>query len=335
MEWVKNIFVNTAENRARMFWRISVQLGLFVLFSFLASIVLTFAYRKMADVEAGASVSQSQLMEFVVNNLYAMSLYTLLTGGAICVSVWVAIRIMDRRRIADYGLNLSKRWWEEFWFGILVGGGLIALVFGFELAAGWITVDAVLAGSPGKIVAGLTVLAFNFIFVGFYEEFISRGYHLTNFAQGFRGILGARGSILLGMVLSAGIFGIAHIGNPEATVMTSVNIMVVGVILLGLGYVFTGRLAIPIGMHITWNFFQGAVFGFPVSGRTGSWAKVFTITQHGNPVWTGGKFGPEGGLIGTIAVLIGAGVIIWWLKYKDGKVGLATEIARYEQTDEL
>ncbi len=61
----------------------------------------------------------------------------------------------------------------------------------------------------------------------------------------------------------------------------------------------TGELAFPIGLHIAWNFFQGNVFGFPVSGTT-STTSLIAIEQGGPEIWTGGVFGPEAASWGSL-----------------------------------
>ena len=104
-----------------------------------------------------------------------------------------------------------------------------------------------------------------------------------------------------------------------------------GGIFLGMGYVLTGSLAIPIGTHITWNFFQGNVFGFPVSGTTFFPVTFAAIEQSGPDAWTGGSFGPEGGLMGLLAILLGILAVAVWVRLRYGKLTLFTDIARYHR----
>jgi hypothetical protein len=97
--------------------------------------------------------------------------------------------------------------------------------------------------------------------------------------------------------------------------------------MLGFGYVLSGELAIPIGLHITWNLFQGAVYGFPVSGF-GPFGATFLATEQGGPkLWTGGSFGPEGGLLGPAAMLLGILLISLWIRLRQGKISLHSPIA--------
>jgi hypothetical protein len=80
-------------------------------------------------------------------------------------------------------------------------------------------------------------------------------------------------------------------------------------IFLGYGYVRTRQLWLPIGLHLGWNFCEGVVFGFPVSGLD-----IYALTRievTGPELWTGGAFGPEAGLIILPALIVGAGLIYW------------------------
>jgi hypothetical protein len=96
-----------------------------------------------------------------------------------------------------------------------------------------------------------------------------------------------------------------------------------------MGVLLTGELAIPIGVHITWNFFQGNVFGFPVSGSDFSIATFISIEQGGPGLWTGGVFGPEAGLLGLAAILLGGALTIVWVRWRNGQARLRAELAKY------
>jgi membrane protease YdiL (CAAX protease family) len=95
---------------------------------------------------------------------------------------------------------------------------------------------------------------------------------------------------------------------------------------LGLGFILTGELAIPIGLHMSWNFFQGSVFGFPVSGLNSA-ASFIGIHQSGPDLFTGGVFGPEAGLVGLSALVLGSVVIVLWLRWTRGAAQLEQRLA--------
>jgi hypothetical protein len=128
--------------------------------------------------------------------------------------------------------------------------------------------------------------------------------------------------------ITAALFGLAHVINPGATAISSINIMLTAGGLLGLSYVLTGELATPIGIHLAWNFFEGPVYGFAVSG-TSSDASMLNLTQGGPKLWTGGDFGPEAGLLCTISCTIALVVVAVWVRGAHGRLGYDTKLACY------
>jgi uncharacterized protein len=125
---------------------------------------------------------------------------------------------------------------------------------------------------------------------------------------------------------------VLHAANPNATPISTLNIVLAG-LMLGFGYVLTGELAIPIGLHITWNFFQGAVYGFPVSGFGDFGPALLTTEQGGPELWTGGSFGPEGGLLIPAVMLLGMSLVALWTRLRTGKVSLHAPIAESPYRD--
>lgn len=296
-----NIFWNAEEKRLRAFWRI-------LLFTIL-SIALILPLAGLTNLTGQALLSRLPPLVSMV------------------VAMWVAARYLDLRPFVSFGLHLNRDWWIDLGFGLALGAGLMAAIFGIESGLGWITVTDRLVAPEGQAFwMALLVPLIGYLSVGIYEELMSRGYHLINMAEGFNiGRLGPKGGLIIAWVLSSAIFGILHMFNPNASFLSSFNIAIAG-LFLGLGMVLTKQLAIPIGLHITWNFFQGPVFGFPVSGGSGT-VHVMQIEQGGPELWTGGAFGPEAGMIGLLAMGVGM-LLTWaWIRFRYGHASLQLSLA--------
>jgi uncharacterized protein len=104
------------------------------------------------------------------------------------------------------------------------------------------------------------------------------------------------------LAVSSLLFGLMHAGNPHATALSFLELVLFGG-LVGWVDLVTGSLAMPIGLHLGWNFAMGNIFGFPVSGAAAG-ASVMTLRQQSHPLWSGGAFGPEAGLSGLLALLV-------------------------------
>jgi membrane protease YdiL (CAAX protease family) len=136
------------------------------------------------------------------------------------------------------------------------------------------------------------------------EELAFRGYPFQKLTES----LGALGAVL---VLSA-LFGAVHLQNPESSGWLSwgfFNTIAVGII-FALVRIRTASLLFPFGLHFGWNFFQGAVFGLPVSGLE-EFSTVVRATVHGAPALTGGTYGPEASA--TCALVLVIALPITWV----------------------
>jgi uncharacterized protein len=325
-------FWNSKEGRFRAFWR----LGLHTLLVLILTPAFTVGLMLLAvllDLASGtnlgeivAGTSPMALVEATWVTLVIVPMAALL---GVLGATFLSGRWFDRRPFKKFGICLSKAWWADFAFGLGLGAILMGLIF----LVGWLSGGLRITGffevytTDTRFFSGLLLSLVFFICVGLYEELLSRGYHLVNLAEGLNHpMLGQRGALILAFLISSLAFGLLHLGNPNATWMSTINIALAGVF-LGLGMVLTGSLAIPIGLHITWNFFQGNVFGFPVSGlKLGA---TVIATEATGPAWlTGGSFGPEAGLLGVGAMLVGSVLIILWVRRK-GKVALAEDLAIY------
>jgi MYXO-CTERM domain-containing protein len=84
-------------------------------------------------------------------------------------------------------------------------------------------------------------------------------------------------------------------------------------LLFAVAYLLTRNLWLPIALHFSWNYFQGPVFGFPVSGLRFPSLLALEISSGALP-FSGGSFGPEGGLTGTLATLLGLAILWLWAR---------------------
>lgn len=109
------------------------------------------------------------------------------------------------------------------------------------------------------------------------------------------------------LIASAGLFGLAHAGNPGATWTSTVAIMLEAGALLGLAYTWSRSLWLPIGLHFGWNFTEGGVFGVAVSGGPAH-GGLLRVSLEGRDLLTGGAFGPEASVAAVGACLAAAAV---------------------------
>lgn len=313
---MKKLFWKIEESRLRFFWRFAIYALLIVGAVFLLSAVVEWAVRQTAG-----DLPNGPLLQ-IVNGL--------ITTAAMLGAAVLAARWLDRRKFSDYGFHFSRRWWFDLAFGLALGAILMCLIFLVEWGLGWIQLEGTRPNRVPSWSWGAWIFsdAVFFICVGIYEEFFTRGYLLRNLAEALHNRrIQPKTALLLAYLISSSIFGLLHLANENASLVSTLNLVAAG-LFLGLGYVLTGQLAISIGLHITWNFFQGPVFGFPVSGGAPA-ASLIGITQLG-PEWaTGGAFGPEAGAIGIAAILLGSLLIAIWVKATRGTTTLQTDLAVY------
>lgn len=215
------------------------------------------------------------------------------TFGAIAATL-IAFRTINKKNPNKLGVQGPPL---DFLVGLALGALSMTIIFVFLYATGQISLENSL-GNP-RITAYFFIYAILFILVGFFEEMFFRGYVIKTLQS-------RRHSKLSVYLISAGFFSVAHMINPNVALLGLVNIFFIGLLF---AYMFdvTKSLLLPIGYHITWNFFQGTVFGFPVSGTEAHGLYEIDVT-NGITLLTGGSFGVEASLITTL--IIGFGFIV-------------------------
>jgi len=310
LQWV---VWNRSERRLRAPWRLLAGTLLFLLLS-IATVLALQLFRVTVGVDLLAAVGPT-VRPFALNAI----------GGFVVLLTLVAIAwTLDQRRLSDYGLRIDREWWVDCGFGLALGAAAMTVLVGVGVVGGWLAVSS--TGASADLLPQLAGLAGIFLLVGIYEELLVRGYLLTNIAEGLQWFdrLSARAAAVIAALLSALVFGGLHATNPNATLLSTVIISAAGV-MLALGYLYTGELAIPIGIHITWNAFQGLVYGLPVSGAALPVSLVDTTTR-GSTLVSGGAFGPEAGLLGLGGVILAALAIVVYCRSRYGTLAIDPDV---------
>ena len=289
------LFYSPNERRLRTLWRILGQTVLFFVFGLIFALAL--GWLLFFNLSAELNLLVQQVIAFF----------------AITVSVYLARRVLDKRSFASLGLAWNSLAGRDLLVGFTLPAVMMGLVFLILWGAGWLRIDRFTwqVQPPPAVLASTALMLLTFVLVGWSEELLSRGYHLQNIADGL--------NLFWGVALSSLFFAVLHFANPS---FGSNSIPFLGLVAAGLflafGWLRTRQLWLPIGLHAGWNFFEGPVFGFQVSGL-----ETFRLIQHttAGPDWiTGGRFGPEGGLILLPALALGAVMIYLYTRGRTPEV---------------
>jgi membrane protease YdiL (CAAX protease family) len=220
--------------------------------------------------------------------------------AAIFVAIYVAFcRVVEGRPAREFALAPAA---IELPAGIVTGLVLFSLVVGVIAAFGGYQV---IGYRDASVFAPALAVA---IVSGVSEEIFFRGFFFRLTEQ-WLGTWAALG-------LSAALFGGLHLGNPNATLLAAVAIMLEAGIMLAAIYMITRRLWAAIGLHAAWNFAQGGIYGIPVSG--GEMDGMLRPDIRGSDLLTGGAFGAEASLP-AIVVATAFGLALLYLAWRRGQ----------------
>lgn len=219
----------------------------------------------------------------------------------IVISIFAWKRIL-KRPLPDMGLTRLKGHGKELIFGLVFGAVSISLVIVTGMLFGIIKFsDISLSFSPTLILYLLV-----FVLVGFAEELFCRGLVMS--------VLRRTQSKAMILIVSSILFSLLHITNPGYTLLPLINIALIGA-LFGYMFIRSGHIWMPVGYHIMWNYVQGSVFGFNVSGID---FESMMTAEHLNQdqLLSNVDFGLEGGIITTVFVLLGFLAVAWFYRGK-------------------
>ncbi len=281
---MRKLFINEF-GRLRSGWRVTLFILLITAISLLLTIALRFAYAFVST--SGVALPRAA---FMWDMLYRLSLLaTALVAGYLCA------RVLEGLPWRSIGLTLHRRWWWDLLIGSAIGFAAILIAVAIAKLGGGLQLSFSNDGLPG-IARSMIGSAGLLMVAALAEEALFRGYGLQTLAR-------AR-LASTGVLLTCALFGFVHLANPNAVPgFTMANTALAGV-WLGVAYLRTRSLWFPLGVHWGWNWALGWFFGLPISGAKIVSHPLLEASDTG-PFWlTGGSYGVEGGLAGTIAMLL-------------------------------
>lgn len=296
--------LRTGAGRLRSGWRVVLFLGA----AFLAALALQLLVWLLPG----------QLTESTL-----MVLGPVVAAGATLLASWFVMERVEGMPVAALGLPLDALVPRELGSGFVLGAGVVGFAVGALAITGSVSWGLEAGGlQPGALLVSLLQITLFLAVAGWAEEILVRGYPLQALAESLGG------TAAIG--LTAVGFGLLHLGNPGLEVfpledltlvalLPILNITLAGVV-LGLAYWRTYSLWFATGVHVGWNWIMGAAGDLPVSGMSPEATTYgfldtagIEATVRGPALWSGGAFGPEGGLAVTVASL----AAILWLTTTD------------------
>lgn len=276
------------ESKAKRFGKVAIDIFSFAALTAVIVVMISIPFAMV--LQASGMAETNSMFHFVLSE-------TLLLIGVL-LSAWIVWHLRGFS-LAELKRSFAMRP-KDWLYGALLATVLYAVGFGVSLGLGAIEVTET-AFNPFSL---LTSLLF-FLLVAVTEEWALRGFVLERMLQG--GV-----NKFWALFLSATLFSLIHIGNPNFNFLSFINILLAG-ILLGSSYIYTRNLCFPISLHWFWNWIQGPVLGYEVSGNKFCDGLLTLHLPEANLI-NGGTFGFEGSVLCTVLLVVGTGVILKMFK---------------------
>lgn len=232
-------------------------------------------------------------------------------GSALFVG-WLCGKHLEGLPFRALGASFTRGWLMHLIAGLVVGAVTLGIAVGIAVALGGLRFElGTIEGS--RLLTGLITSFLVVAVAAASEEALFRGYPLQTFIRS--------DLVWLGIIVTSFLFPIAHLRNPDVGYIALINTAVAGV-WFGIAYLKTRDLWFVWGLHLMWNWAQGALFGIEISGLTDLTPVSLLREVDSGPAWlTGETYGLEGGIATTIAMVVSTAVIYFlpFLKPREKK----------------
>jgi len=266
-------------------------------------LILSTIFQIIGMLMANISITDKKVLENLsLNQLLIVQPFGFI---ALIIIVYIFRKFIDEKSIRSIGFSLINRI-NDIIAGFIIalsiigGGSLILYILGY--------IDF------SNIQFDLQSLLLSFclfIIVSLNEEILIRGYILNNLLTTM--------NKYFALIISAIIFTLFHSFNSDLSLIGIINLFLAGM-LLGSTYIFTKNLWFPISLHLFWNFLQGPVLGYSVSGQKID--SLLKLKRIGNETINGGEFGFEGSIICTVITIVSIIIIMTYYNKKPARADL-------------
>ena len=290
----KNSIINSSKNEKKspnFIWAIILSLIFMYGGSLIGSLATVPLYLALSNVPL-----------FFNNQDLLSLLITLFSFAFISLLVFFRVKVIEKRSLSSIGFN-KNNWLKKYSLGFLIGLVMMSIIVLILLLFGYITVEKNPIQPVGvSAISSVLVILFGWIIQGATEEIVTRGWLLN--------VLSSKYNIGFGLLISSTLFGLMHLTNPNVNYIAVINIILVG-LFYGLYVIKTNDLWAVCGMHSAWNFAQGNIFGFEVSGLDISVGTLIDLNLVENDFITGGVFGPEASIVATFVLLLSIIILLF------------------------
>ncbi len=330
----QNTFLDAFAQRTKLGYdKIGSKKPIFWFIIYLLSLALQLAPMILGSIAIGVLVGVYLIATGNMDKLmiiqagpWAQWLSLITTTGFVILSFFLYVRFAEKRPFSTIGLAGPSKLKKY-----LIGGAVAIVMqlsyFAIVLMAGW--AEVVSEPIHATTALGTSAIGFVLLFLlgfmvqGASEEVVVRGWMLPVLSKHYK--------VSTAIASSSVFFGLLHLTNPNISEISVVNLVLYGVF-ASLYAIYDGGLWGIFAQHSIWNWFMGNVLGMPVSGMIVGGTSIME-TRLSGPEWiTGGAFGPEGGVIVTVILVVSIGILI---KLLIGKGVLTKEKPEIEPTTEF
>lgn len=264
---------------------------------YIISCVLFVGIFAMLPVVLFHIIPTSESVYYKISKDFCMSACSM---AAVWVCAVIFLKYFDRVPVSELGMSIKGRW-KDCLAGFVFAAVLYAIGFGISLGLKAVQIQSI-TFKPAILIGTFMV----YLVAASLEEIMVRGY--------IQGRLMTKMNKFAAIIVASLFFSVMHIANANIDAFALLNLFLAG-LLLGASYLYTKNLWFPISLHTAWNWIQGSILGYEVSG-TQMYPSLIEQYLPENNILNGGNFGFEGSIICTILTLIGTAVIIAYYERK-------------------